>query len=376
MGDREDTELADRFMVNVSRFGAAKAAYVTDRYQEVADEKKAEFLKVVEQWQATESATMRTRARAAKQYEEGMEREDLFPNWQWLPSRSVDKRPEHALFAYKIWPKRDPFWNDNLPGQLWNCKCDLQETDADPTPSRPKGPTEETPRGLKGNPALTGKLISDDASYFSQQRDVWEPFIERITDNYMTFKQAERSGEYTDLHFDWKDGRLKGIHKGHERHENDKTDFFGEGLNAFDLEKECMLTAYKAGKGLTLENEDVRDADGNKCTALDARYEGKPAEIRSITKEVVNYRNAFLSKREQLKNWNHLPGVEKADTVILYFHDPAMYQAQKVYDGMDSLKILLDDNPKADGTPHKIYIKHVVCVVNGQNEVFQFDFNE
>jgi len=376
MADRIDTPLADRFLANVSRFGAAKAAWVIDRYRSVDDDKKDAFVRMVEQWQVTEAATMRTRARAAKQYDEGIERIDIFPNWQWLPSRSIDRRPEHQAFAYKIWPKDDPFWRDNLPGQLWNCKCDLQETDAPPTKNRPTAALEPTPRGLKGNPALTGKLISDDATFFNLNQDVWQPFINRITDNYMAFKQAERSGEYTDLHFDWKDGRLKGIHKGHNQHSNDKPNFFGEGLDAFDLEKECMLTAYKAGKGLTLENENIKDADGNNRTALDARYEGKPADIRSITQEVVNYRNALHGKRDQLKRWNHLPGVEKADTVILYFHDPTMYQAQKVYDGMDLLKSDLAKYSKEDGTPHKIYIKHVVCVVNGQNEVFQFDFTE
>lgn len=85
------------------------------------------------------------------------------PNIKWLPSRSVNRREEHEQFYNRIWPKDDPFWDHNQPGNLWNCKCDWQQTDEPPTDNNPTSRIQH--KGLDGNPAKTGHIFSDEASY-------------------------------------------------------------------------------------------------------------------------------------------------------------------------------------------------------------------
>lgn len=87
------------------------------------------------------------------------------PNIKWLPSRSVNRREEHEQFYNRIWPKDDPFWDHNQPGNLWNCKCDWQQTDEPPTDNNPSSRIQH--KGLDGNPAKTGQIFSDEASYIA-----------------------------------------------------------------------------------------------------------------------------------------------------------------------------------------------------------------
>lgn len=92
-------------------------------------------------------------------------RNELFPNLKWLPSRSADPREEHIAFYGLILPKTHPFWLENQPGQLWNCKCDWEETDEPAAPSAPK--SIKPAQGLEGNPAITGEIFTENAAYIS-----------------------------------------------------------------------------------------------------------------------------------------------------------------------------------------------------------------
>ena len=90
----------------------------------------------------------------------------LFPNLRWLPSRSATPREEHVRFYNRVWAKTDPFWQQNQPGNLWNCKCDWEETDDPCTAANPTTPIRHN--GLEGNPALTGQVFTDNHAYFAQ----------------------------------------------------------------------------------------------------------------------------------------------------------------------------------------------------------------
>ena len=106
-----------------------------------------------------------SRCRTAKQLEEFSAPDNmrLFPNLRWLPSRSATPREQHMLFYNRVWAKDDPFWAQNTPGNLWNCKCDWEET-ADPTTDgNPTAPVRHD--GLEGNPAQTGEVFTDNCAY-------------------------------------------------------------------------------------------------------------------------------------------------------------------------------------------------------------------
>ena len=172
-----DSGLSDRLRANAARFAAHKAAYVQRTLQniqadpQIEDKPKAckQALRVFDNWQDAEYNTAVARARTAKQFEEFMDPDAvrLFPNLRWVPSRSANPRATHVAFYDKVWAKDDAFWSNHAPGTEWNCKCDIEETD-DPVTDNSGVPLPKVPKGLEGNPAETGELFTDKASYVAK----------------------------------------------------------------------------------------------------------------------------------------------------------------------------------------------------------------
>ncbi len=163
--------LSDRLRANVSRFAAYKAYHATQLARMAAAEPDGDPRKVLHafnRYQAAEHNTTVTRCRTAKQWCEfaDPDRLRLFPNLRWLPSRSATPREEHMRFYNRVWAKSDPFWQQNQPGNLWNCKCDWEETDDPTTDGNPTTPVRHN--GLEGNPALTGQVFTDNHAYFAK----------------------------------------------------------------------------------------------------------------------------------------------------------------------------------------------------------------
>lgn len=125
-------------------------------------------LNTFNRYQAAEYNTATARARTAKQWTDfnaDPVSNELYPNLKWLPSRSANPREEHIPFYNLVLPKTDPFWLQNQPGNLWNCKCDWEETDEPATSSRPQ---TICAKGLEGNPAETGEVFTKECTYFKQ----------------------------------------------------------------------------------------------------------------------------------------------------------------------------------------------------------------
>ncbi len=176
-GDRY-FDLQAQLQSNVTRFAAYKAYHLTeqlkkqrekwtddDEYKKVA---KA-VLNTFNRYQAAEYNTATARARTAKQWTDFTSdpiANELYPNLKWLPSRSANPREEHMVFYNRVWAKSDPFWSENQPGNLWNCKCDWEETDDPVTDSNPTDAHHA--KGLEGNPAETGEIFGENCTYFQQ----------------------------------------------------------------------------------------------------------------------------------------------------------------------------------------------------------------
>lgn len=168
-GDRY-FDMQMQFEANVSRFAAYKAWHATRELKELEPDEldtvgRAKLNKY-NRWQATEYNTAMARARTARQFADFTSdpaANMLYPNLKWLPSRSANPREEHRVFWDRVWAKDDPFWNENSPGSLWNCKCDWRETDEPVTDGNPGGHISH--RGLEGNPAKTGEVFTDECPY-------------------------------------------------------------------------------------------------------------------------------------------------------------------------------------------------------------------
>ena len=170
-----NTPLADSLRANASRFSAYKAALATAQIRDTAKNNgdPLPVLHKFNRYQATEYSTAIGRARTGKQFEEfndDMHRR-LFPNIRWLPSVAAVPREEHRIFWNRVWPKDDPFWNENQPHNLWNCMCDWEETDDDVTTGNPLPRVVEAHQGLEGNPAETGEVFTDRHPYIKNAQE-------------------------------------------------------------------------------------------------------------------------------------------------------------------------------------------------------------
>lgn len=122
-------------------------------------------------WLRTEYDTAVLRAQMGADWKMFMRDADVLPNLRWMPTTSANPREEHAVFWLQslTLPVDHPFWDKHRPGDLWNCKCWLEQTDADAT--KPQNMPEEAdmpePKaGLKGNVAKTEEIYSQDHPHF------------------------------------------------------------------------------------------------------------------------------------------------------------------------------------------------------------------
>ena len=182
-------DLQAQLQSNVSRFAAYKAYHLTEQLKKQREKwpDDGDFkniakavLNTFNRYQAAEYNTATARARTAKQWTDFNAdpiANELYPNLRWLPSRSASPREEHQAFYWLVLPKTDLFWRQNQPGNLWNCKCDWEETDApidtkelkadDLAKARSEGGGIHA-NGLEGNPAVTGEIFTKECTYFKQ----------------------------------------------------------------------------------------------------------------------------------------------------------------------------------------------------------------
>ncbi|MDR0295159.1 MAG: hypothetical protein LBH91_03075 [Prevotellaceae bacterium] len=174
---RQYPELEQTLRLNAGRFGtyktydlcrelerAREAGLSLDEFQEFV----GGSIGLYNGYQRTEYNTMVARSRTAKQWERFKEEKLHYPNIEWLRTSSAKPRAEHLGYAGLILPMDDPFWTNNQPGNLYNCKCDWRSTDKAATQAPD---TDYKPAaGLEGNPAQTNELVTERHPYFNRNR--------------------------------------------------------------------------------------------------------------------------------------------------------------------------------------------------------------
>ena len=368
----------------------------------------------VKQWLRTEYDTAIRRAHRAAEMRQFIDEADVFPNIEWLPSTAVNPREEHMPFYHHVWAIDDPFWEHHKPGDEWGCQCGWESTDDPVTDNTGLDDESIAPPspGLGGNPAKTGQVFSDDHPYFPSdcthcafykpgirdrlayiihnvepekdcnscpyiracinKLDNRAELIKRNKRKYLGFKKDKN---YKDVEFDEKTGAVKATSVNHNvqtADQGNETYFGDEKLTGTALEKECQSEIFRMGHSCILEAEGITGPNqNNPRTSLDTTTDWRRMDIRSITAMSEHYRNAILSKNKQIRKFNELSPEIMADSLILYFHDPAMYSANKVLLGYEkALKFQLPGQDR----PIDMQVKHIICVVRGAADWYVFDF--
>jgi len=136
-------------------------------FNKFVEDTKAVIGKYNKVWLRTEFDTAVIRARQAANFKKYQEDSDLFPNLKWLPSTSPHPREVHTKFYGLVLPQTDDFWRAHYPGNDWNCKCGITNTDQEVSPSIPKSGYTPAP-GLDENPGITGEIFTKSHPYVTE----------------------------------------------------------------------------------------------------------------------------------------------------------------------------------------------------------------
>ncbi len=117
-------------------------------------------------WLQTEYDTAIIRAQNAAEWQQFQTEKDVFPNLEWIPSTSPHPGADHQVFWGTVLPVDDPFWSEHKPGDRWNCKCELRQTDRDSTPVPSSDGKSDPMPGLESNPATDREPFSDRHPYY------------------------------------------------------------------------------------------------------------------------------------------------------------------------------------------------------------------
>ena len=303
-----------QFDANAARFAAYKAYHATQQLErQLSDsdgvarspedfERMAKaVLNTFNRYQAAEYNTAVSRARTAKQWTDFSDPDHafLFPNLRWLPSRSATPREQHMPFYNRVWAKTDPFWNSNQPGNLWNCKCDWEETDDPVTGDNPEG--IKPAKGLEGNPAETGQIFTDQCTYVQKAgkggRAEVEDFFRPFAEHHRQFAELLKDPDYRDVDFDWNNAGLKATHVDHN---------FDKAKGIY--EKTARDVGYKNGHSVILESEMGKGIGENYTEGL---WNKSLFELASC--ESVENNNNIV------KGLKHCASKSDTRTAVLYF---------------------------------------------------------
>lgn len=138
-------------------------------FREWADDVKGIASHQVGAWLQTEYDTAIIRAHNAADWQQFVQDADVMPNLRWMPTTSPTPESSHRDFWERklTLPVTDPFWDVHHPGDRWNCKCSLEQTDEPATPELKKVfDADSSQPGLTNNPGKDGHTFSQDHPYF------------------------------------------------------------------------------------------------------------------------------------------------------------------------------------------------------------------
>jgi hypothetical protein len=209
----------------------------------------------------------------------------LFPNLRWLPSRSVKTRVAHQVFYNRVWAKTDPFWQSNTPGTEWECKCSVEETDEGAT-NNEKIPEVKPPAGLEGNPAFTGEVFTDNATYIKNNKSF--QVDEKTSKTFGNLKQLV-SNDSKKWRFDYYTDNEGTLITNRNRIEERKIS--NEKLEIFEKEHKMCLVLAQNGHSV-IYRETVTGS-------FDIYLNNKPAELKKTrgTRNIEKFAKKAINKQ-------------------------------------------------------------------------------
>lgn len=183
--DRPDFEFTRKLQNSAKYFAARKTILQTIQLTSLAiDEEKGtsrpfgEFRKLSKgiignynkDWLKTEYTTAVMSARSARDWQDYVANQDIYPNLEYLRTVSPNPRESHLRYVGIIRSINDSFWKTHYPPLDWVCSCGVKSTDAKVT-AVPEDidTTDPVTPALQNNPAQTGQLFNVMASSYGEK---------------------------------------------------------------------------------------------------------------------------------------------------------------------------------------------------------------
>lgn len=198
--DGADLDMVYQLKNNVKVFSAFKANSYKDTMISLLVDKDnkqrswGDFLKEAKKvdndynktWLAAEFNMATRQARGAKQWLTFERDADIYPNLQFMPSRSANPRDAHQKYYGIIKPINDPFWSNGYPPLDWGCKCWVKQTREPATDSVDTSEDQNGHDGLAGNAGIEKKVFTADHNYLAHlgkgEKDQVKKFLQKHSD--------------------------------------------------------------------------------------------------------------------------------------------------------------------------------------------------
>lgn len=152
-------------------------------------------------WLKTEYDTAILRAQQAADWRNFERYKDILPNLKWMPTTSVNQDFHHREYwsIGLTLPIVHDFWNWHRPGDRWNCKCSLKQTDEPVTSNDIVStlPVLTPDKGLDNRVDKDGKIFSDTHPYIEtadkKAKKAVKKFIADNTD-HTRYKETKFKG--------------------------------------------------------------------------------------------------------------------------------------------------------------------------------------
>ena len=191
----DDFVLQQGMKRNISDFAVVKQHALIEELKAIANKPAAVYNKaaknIIQRYNrayfSAELNTFQSAAHSAGQWNDFLDRADLYPNLRYSTTGDGRVRDAHAAIDGAVYPVSDPFWDTHTPPNGWNCRCVLIQTDEETITK----PLLKTKKGFGSNPFKAKSLIQKDHPYF----DIKEKKLNELLDFAENLRaETERPG--------------------------------------------------------------------------------------------------------------------------------------------------------------------------------------
>ena len=148
-------------------------------------------------WLSTEYNTAVIRARHAARWRDFLGDSDLYPNLKWLETTSPHPDTKvHIRFWNRVWSLTDPFWTRHYPGDRWNCKCGLSNTDDPLTDNSDLDENvfkdDQPDAGIDSNSGVSGEIFTNSHPYVTAAYKGAEKAVKRMMGELEEVRQRRK----------------------------------------------------------------------------------------------------------------------------------------------------------------------------------------